>query len=447
MARMLGRRFAWACLVWLATGCGRDREQASDATGEDAGTPDSGTSDGAIPDPNGTMDRATALTVGDFPGVFDSFDGREDKDFFSFDGTLGEWVTIRTIDKSGFSVEDTPLSLYGPDRVKLAGNRWAPSLQGENLLSRIITRLPATGRYYVGVADPGAPSESYGLSQPYTMSVVDADGTNGYTINVEGDEPTIAKYARVSTPGGELDDVFMAGTYDALDDKDAFAFDVAGGAARLMDLKVDTDGVGGNGSTSPPGDIWITDESGSSIIGRIDASSGQTSLTPPLAAGRYLLWTSHASTTPLGTNDFYVVRGLVAPDNPEESQEETNGALATAEPLSMDSLGAGNQLQAFIVLHLGDGDVDYFRLDATAGQTASVSCVSRGDGSGVIGMHVSVRDDSDESLAEAIEDPNASLSLDSLTVPASGKLYLRLWKDGQLPDVVGDWARCVIAAG
>src|SRR5690348_17085798 len=209
---MLYRTVAWACAACCLAGCGGDR-RTNRALGEqaDAGAPDAGARDAGAQDagdPNGTMDRATALHVGDFPGVFDSFDGREDKDFFSFDGTEGEWVSIRSVDRSGLSFADTPLSLFGPDRVRLAGNRYAPSLLGENLLARIITRLPADGRYYIEVSDPGAPPVAYDLSQPYRVSVVDANATDGYTVNVESDDPTPARFAHVTTTNVDVEDVF-----------------------------------------------------------------------------------------------------------------------------------------------------------------------------------------------------------------------------------------------
>jgi hypothetical protein len=73
--------------------------------------------------------------------------------------------------------------------------------------------------------------------------------------------------------------------------------------------------------------------------------------------------------------------------------------------------------------------------------------VSGTDGSGVVGLHLSARNDADESLADATETSSEPISLDGVPIADSGKLYLRLWKDGQLPDVAGDWGRCVISAG
>jgi hypothetical protein len=435
---MLSRGFAWASVLWFLSGCGEQHREGAPA---DAGTDPLATDGG---DPNGTMERATKLHVGDFPGMFDSLDGKEDRDFFTFEGAAGEWVSIRTTDRSGLSLSDTPITLYGPDRKKLASNRYAPSLEGENVLARIITRLPVSGRYYVGVFDAGAPPVSSGLSQSYRMSVVDVDAIDGYTVNKEGAGPTEARVAIYETPNGKLEDVFLAGNFESTDDEDAFSIEITEAGARLIDAKIDRSGLSGNGSTSTPGRVWVTDSTGSTVIGKIDGARGQASLTPPLEAGKYLLWAAHPDEA-LGANDFFVVRALIAPDNPMEAEDSSNGVLAGAEQLAVDA--AGTQLKAFILLHLGPDDVDYFRFDGTPDQIAAVNCISRGDGSGVVGLHVSARNEDDESIAEATEQGTEEVTLDPVPMPKKGALYLRLSKDAQLEGVVGDWVRCVVFAG
>src|SRR5262249_48630036 len=159
----------------------------------------------------------------------------------------------------------------------------------------------------------------------------------------------------------------------------AFAITVAEGEAKLIDAKVDPSGPSGNGSTSVPGSIWVTNADGT-VLGKIDVAGGQMSLTPPVPAGKYLLRGAHASGE-VGANDFYVVRTFVAPDNPPETEDDTNGTVGTAEPLAVESKGGVSQ--AFVLIRVGDGDVDYFRFDGTAGQTVTADCVSRDDGSGV----------------------------------------------------------------
>src|SRR5262249_29265579 len=118
--------------------------------------------------------------------------------------------------------------------------------------------------------------------------------------------------------------------------------------------------------------------------------------------------------------------------------------VATAEPLAVE--GGGGQFQAYILLNVRDDDVDYFRFDAEAGRTVSADCVSRDDGSGVVDLNVSIRDENDATMTEATEQVGKPVSLGGVRVPSAGAVYLRLSKQSQLPDVIGDWARCVISA-
>jgi hypothetical protein len=71
-------------------------------------------------------------------------------------------------------------------------------------------------------------------------------------------------------------------------------------------------------------------------------------------------------------------------------------------------------------------------------------------GSGLVGLHVSLRNETDEVLLEANQTRasatslSTKISLENVAIPAGGSLYVRMTKDSQLPDVVGDWVRCAI---
>ena len=130
--------------------------------------------------------------------------------------------------------------------------------------------------------------------------------------------------------------------------------------------------------------------------------------------------------------------------------DATNGTIASAEPLTL-ATGSGRDT-AYFLAHVRDQDIDYFRFDGQAGQTASAYCESTEGGSGLVSLHVSLRDDTDKILLEATETqasptaPGATISLENVAIPPSGHLYVRATKDGQLPDVVGDWVRCAVYA-
>jgi hypothetical protein len=425
----------------ILAGCGGNDHARAPSAGTDGGSP--AASDGAPPAQNDTFDTAQPLAIDDETGSLAILDGAEDVDFYRFDGSAGEWVTIRSTHGTSLTFSDTNLTLYAPDRTPIAFNAYVPSLRGENLLARIVTRLPESGTYYVGVSDANGPPASANLSQPYRLTVLDvARAASGYAVNVEsGQSPegaTAIAFDAWQFDGQVLEDAFAVGDFATSDDVDAFQVEVPTGAPTFVSVQPEPSGPTGDGSTCTAGELWVTSADGSTVTGRIDVAHGQGFLSPPLAAGPHLVWVSHPG-APLGANDFYVARVQMAPDNPLETAERTNDTLATAEPLAVDASG-----NAYILAHELDGDVDYFRYDGTPGRQVSIHCSSRSNGSGVVGLRVELRDDGDGVLASATETDSAPITFDPVSVPTSGKLHLRATKSAQLPDVTGDWMRCAI---
>ncbi|HEX7671779.1 MAG TPA: hypothetical protein VF395_19430, partial [Polyangiaceae bacterium] len=357
----------------------------------------------------------------------------------------GEWVAIRSTVTTSLSVSDTAIAVYDPARQPLAWNAYVDSFPGEDVYARVVIRLPADGTYYLTVGDRGAPPMSLGLVQPYEISVVDVNTLEGYSEEVEkGDDAasaTPAAFLKRDAANTTIDDVFFVGAFASSTDVDTFSFDVAG-SGRLAAVQVEGAGIAGDGSTTAVGKAWITDETGANTIARIDVLGGQSSMTPPLSPGKYVLFVSHPGAA-LAANDFYVVRVVLEPDNPQESADATNGTLATAEPLTVET--GTQQSSAYVVSHVGEEDIDYFSFDAPAGSYVTARCLSAAQGSGLVGLQVALRDDKDATLAEATETGPDLTSL-AATMPDSGKIYLRVTKDSQMTGVTGDWARCFVEA-
>ncbi len=434
----LGRKILIGALVLVsACGGGRGTPSGRERDGGAGPTPN----DGGYLDPSGTFETAQKLHVGDFPGVFGTILGPDDVHFFSFDGSAGEWVSIQSNDTGALSVADTPLTVYGSDRQPFASNEYVDTLKGENVLARVVMRLPVAGTYYVKVANGSAPPFDSGFVQSYQLSVVDVAGADGYVV---GDGPTDATPVRFlvrSIPGTDaVKDAFLLGAFSSAGDVRTFSFDVAAGTAKLLDAEVAAGTAAGNGSTSTAGKIWVTDAA-DSTIGEIDNSTGQTMLTPPLPAGSYVLHVAHPG-APLGSNDFFAIRALVADDSPE-SMETSNETVATAQPLANDPDETTGEL-AYLTAYVGEGAVEYFRFDGVGGQTASVHCTAAEQGSGIVGLPAAV-DASDTTLDEGTETATAPVSL-TATIPATGSLYVKVAKASQLVDVAGDWLRCVLSA-
>jgi hypothetical protein len=444
---MRRRTLRTAGFALLLAGCGNGHESAPATTApvtdrDGGGTPEAG--GGGLPT-HDTFETARSLEVGDFPGVLEVVAGREDVDFFSFTGKKGQWVVIRSTVTTSLSISDTAIAVYDPDRQPLASNAYVDSFPGENVYARVVMRLPSDGTYYVTVGDRGAPPMSRGLIQPYKISVVDVSTLEGYSEEVEkGDDAasaTPAAFLERDAANTTVDDVFFVGAFASSKDIDTFSFDVAGNE-RLAAVQIESAGITGDGSTTAVGKAWITDESGATTIARIDNLSGQSSMSPPLSPGKYVLFVSHPDAA-LAANDFYVVRIVLEPDNPLESADATNGTLETAEPLATET--GAQRSSAYVISHVGEKDIDYFRFDAPAGSYVTARCLSAAQGSGLIGLQVALRDDQDKPLAESTEAGLEPASLEA-TMPDSGKIYLRVTKDSQLADVTGDWARCFVGA-
>jgi hypothetical protein len=426
--------------VGVALLCGACGQDAPSSRGGRVTTPDAGDKD------NSTFETADPIEVGS-TGAFDMVDGREDVDFFSFDARGGEWIEIRSNYFDPITFSDTRLTLFDEQRVQIAYNRFVDSLHGENVLARIVTRLPTAGTYFVQVGDPEGPPYAAGLSQAYRLIVTElAAEADGFAVEAEGEpDTTPVTFHEWNIDPVTVDDSFMVGTFSDTSDVDRFSFTVAGDV-RALTAEVLESGTLADGSTTSAGKVWITDESGATILARIDNATGQSFLGPPLDPGNYALWVAHPGTQ-IGSNDFYVVRTLLLPENPRETADATNGTIASAEPFATTD----GRASAAILAHVPDQDVDYFRFDGQAGQAASTYCESAKGGSGLVGLKVSIRDEADVVLLEATETSTqagaaSAISLENVPVPQSGSLYVRTSKDGQLPDVAGDWVRCAVYA-
>jgi hypothetical protein len=437
---MKARVISSAGVLLLFGACGDGAQGGGPAP---APPPDAGDHD------NGSFEMADPIEV-DAKGIFELVDGREDIDFYSFEGRQGEWVEIRSGSFDSFTFADTRLTLFDSKRAQLAYNERVESFPGEEVLARIVTRLPETGKYFIQVGDPEGPPFSAGLSQAYRLTVTElASAPDGFTVESDGDPATTPiSFHRWNIDPEYIGDSFLVGTFSDASDVDQFSFTIAAGDRRALSAEVQDSGSLADGSTTSAGKVWVTGESGA-VIARIDNSSGQSFLAPPLESGTYTIWVAHPE-SPVGTNDFYVVRATLQPENPPEADDPANGTIASAEPLTK-TLALGREA-AFLLAHLTDQDVDYFRFDGRVGQHASLYCDSAEGGSGLVGLNVSLRDETDSVLLEVTESParptapGTAITLEQVAIPESGSIYVRTTKASQLPDVIGDWVRCAIYA-
>ncbi len=423
-------------LVAVVVGCdGEAPPPPEDAGGSDAGemVVDAG-SDAGAPS-NDTIAGATELVIAESPWTY-LIESAGDVDYYRFEGTEGQWIVVTTTANPDVmeTLLDTVVTLYDASETQIATND--ASFAGE-ADSQLITRLPATGTFYLKVEDGAEPPRGMPSFQ-YELALFVAASDNPVTlIEAEtGDDATSAIGITLSD-----DRIYLLGDLDDSSDVDVYSISIRTGGRHFWRSLLWDGGPSGNGSTTTPARVWITDETGSAIWAETDFSSVPT-LEPALTGGTWLLWVEHPGGA-AGANDFYVMFGRRNNDNPRELAEAANDDPTMAEEIVVDA--TRTPPRGFIAGFLADGDVDHWRLDASAGDTIAVVCGSQNAGSGIIGLGAELLDlDGATVLGSDREEPGSNLFFEEIVIPADGTYLLRMDKMGQEPAILGNWYRCGI---
>jgi hypothetical protein len=446
----MGRTTGWAWIstvaaLALATACGGGDSGDDD---DDIVLPDADTSGNPDAPPGGgdgndSFGDAQELTV-DGPGGQGVIQEPLDHDFFKFTGTAGAWLHIVTVANPNDdpALVDTVVQLYDESMTRIAENDDA--VPRVNTDSELALRLPATGTYYLEIQefsdwDPASPTAEGDPSYTYQILITTFDGMAPGILEETtdaGDMPGTAVAAKFNMNSGViLGDLNGPGDVDVY----SLAVGAAGpGVPLLISSAVAPAGDTGYGSTTSVGELYITNMANTQVLAKIVGTDGRFALSPPVQANTtYLLWVKHPGGT-AGANDFYFYRFFIGQENPAETETVpgTNDTTTGAESKVFE-MGS-----FFVLAHLPDGDVDYFRFQATAGQMLSVACTAHSSGSGVTGFRAEVRGPTDVPLSGVTEPSAQTLSIGPLTVATSDTHYLRLSKTGQEAGINGDWARC-----
>lgn len=472
-----------AGLALVVGGCGGggggdDQQDASaheDHMQFDVNLPDTAPDTAPIADNNDTFETATAIAYTDVNGKSGVINPAGDRDYYTFQGTAGDWVWIATdANPDGETgMIDTVVTLYDASHNQIAQDDDAVPRVGTNgnsTDSEIITRLPATGTYYVMVQeysdwnDPpavGKPTFTYKL---FVVNFADLDPTAaGLTYDAEsGDAAANATALVMATDSASM----LFGTFRDASDKDPFSFTVAGTDPLVYNFELmpsgsectpGVEGAAGYGSTCSSGKVYVTDSTGATVIARIDNTAGPTELGPSLAAGNYLLW-FEPPTTAIGANPFYVVKYYGGTENTPETEGATatgaNDDTAHAQALTMTAGTTAGWNSAYLLAHLqGLNDVDVFSFPVNAGDVIAVPCGAARQGSNVRGLTVELLDSSGTlitgaSVTESLTEDLILGGLDGIPAPAAGTIYLRL-KQTQASEagVTSNFVRCGVHAG
>ncbi len=399
----------------------------------------------SLADGNDTRDTAQAMEGNQVDGVIAT---PGDIDWYSFTAEAGQWVAMGTeANRNDDPTKiDTVITLYDADGNQVAENDDAYPRQ--NTDSELITRLMATGTYYVEVQEftswqnetnEGDPSYTYRL---FVNVLATEDIGRNAIYGEESDSSTALDSVKVN--GNWQASLILSDLADA-NDVDKYSFTVDDEekvhfSAQLMPL-----GTDGYGSTATGTRMWLTPaDSPETIVSRV-AHVGKTDKVSPggLALGDYHLWVQHSGDA-VGANDFYVIKFGLSGDNPPETEDETNGTLDTAEALvASDDNGV---TRYFVLANMDAGDVDYFSFDLAQGNSISIACGSASSGSGVEGFRAELRGGDDNVIAGADEN-DEGLYIRQIDGQPAGTYYLRLSSTGVSSEVTGRWARCGVHTG
>jgi hypothetical protein len=444
----------WTQMIVLASAvaaCGDDGGRPSpDAgpidLGNDAGPADlgrdAGPPDGGGLDTNNSFADAVTLTMGAATGATDTIGVVEDKDYFKFDATAGDWIIVTTTanpdDVSG--MVDTVITMYDAAETQVAENDDA--YPRTNTDSEIIYHVVTTGTYYVMVQDfsdwenvsPEAhPADTYEISAG-TLNLTAAS----VTVDPEtGNDLASATPLQFGTTGGGL----LVGLFETATDVDVFSVTTA--ELQIFQAGFAPQGTTGYGSTTPPRAAWVTNAAGTEILARIPDVTISDEIAPPLPAGSYLLWVDRPTGT-VGADDFYVSKVGRGTENPLEAAETTNGVVTTPEVITLTDTAATGTRRGFILATIGTGDTDYYAVDVLAGEQVAGVCGAETSGSGVRGLTLTLLDSTGATtLATATENTTDNGAIiAATTVTAPGRYLFRVTKTGQDATVTGTWARC-----
>lgn len=444
----------------IAGGCGDDD---GDTTTDDMGTTpdmfvgtDAFTPDEGVPDLGpGSGDGNDSFADADPVELGTAVEGAAidpagDQDFYSFTGEAGQWVIISTEANPDDDPDmvDTVLTLYDESMTQIAEND--DSVPRFNTDSEIITRLPTAGTYYVLVQEfsDWADETPEGMeSFTYDLLVAELDpDAIGVTVDAEGGDDVASSQNIGLSTSASGDFGLMVGDLRDGSDVDVYSFSVTASKPNAQ-FTILPAGTEGNGSTTLPDAVWVTDMAGAVIIGRIDPSE-LDELSPGLPEGQYKLWIANAGTP--GANDFYVLKVFrLTSDNPPEAEEVTNGVAATAEALTLADDDGDGISTGFILAELPAADVDYFSFPVEAGDVVSAFCGSRTAGSGVVGLTATITDATGVTeYGTDSETATTAIAIEEADVGGgAGTFLLRLEKDSQDSEVEGDWVRCGVAVG
>lgn len=416
----------------------RDRAGDPDAGDPDAGPPDAGADDGAVPTPTPSVqpqtnvDFASALELDLARPVHLQDVRRADQvDYYRFSAAAGDCYELNT-DRGSFQ-PDAVLSLYDAEHNLLMRNDSGWRIPGDGIDARLVFRAQRAGEYFVTVATPGIPASFFERDFAllyYHLSFEQLVTGPGFSLVDDETTPT-ADWVEFGDSG-----YFYATVLLALGQTPRSLYFRGSADHAVFGRLLGHDHP--DSAQPPPITIAVLDPEGHSPAA-ITLALGQQYIDPPIDEGRYTLSTD-ALADAASDARFVALDLVLAPGNPQELAEDTNGKLGGAEPLALEG---ELRRRGTLLLHVPAGDVDYFALALAPGELVSAACEGASGGSGVRGLTAMLVDGDDLELAIAHERLAQSLDLAPFQVGEDQRVFLRVSNDDQ-DDDIEPWVRCVV---
>lgn len=496
---MTRRRGALLAAALLAAACG-DGSTGGGAGGADgggrgggagaggaggAGSGGGGAGGGPTGDGNDSFAEAIELGLGAGPVDQELEPLTSDVDYFAFDAAAGDAVLVTTTAKPaefpfGEAWADLVVTLYDEAGVQLAQNDDPVPRTTQN--PQLVTVLPATGRYYLEVAE-------YCLTWsggPLGVGCNDQVENPGYSIAVGLLDGALPAFVEEAEPNGApaaanawaFEPADAAGNYlstlawgelDAAGGVDVYAFTPPSGVALAVgkpvayvgrfnvELAFVPSGPAGSGAPSDVGLVQLLDAATLAPIAELDVdlasdpTYGAQLAVPLLADGAATYYVVVAAPPGAGgPGHFYFVQGSVGAGNPVESDPASDTGLdgnddpATADVLPSLLNGDGSSSR-YVEGNLPAGDVDHYAIPNDGTQVA-VLCTGAAIGSGVT-LRATLVDaagvpiDPAASADELVAAGGASFA-GVPTAGAGATFFLRVEPVGQSPTLPSDFYRC-----
>lgn len=382
---------------------------------------------------------APSLTGG---SAFGTIDPPGEQDYYRFAANTAEWLRLhlRASPDAQTSPLDSVLTMFSPGgHTQIARNDDDVLMPG-GFDSALFYRVPAAGEHCVRVEDF---STAAGLDQAlggpefeYELQVAPLDfqvaGINREQEPNDAAAPTLPVLTTAGSGGNSL--ALIAGDFAASNDIDVYRVATPAGG-RVMDLTFTPPGRDGYGSSIGLGVVDVVNADGNTIQARLDVTRGAKRLSVPVAPSVTYYVRIQSPTSSIGENPFYVVQASTTDQqNQQETNNTANGTQAGAEiATAFDTDGSTSY---FIGGTLFDGratgpDTDWWSLQVTTGQVATVYCASQRVGSGVgnasfafqLGDGTVLRQEIETADADVEWSDSRSASAAAITLATSGTHY------------------------